>query len=154
MAFVSAATDCTFCYFADDAIEMQQHTAVESQPADMEAGASSDIGGTRVVEGRIGLPAATAEAAEVPTDAWGVSTEAASGGSAEPPPGVTEDTQPQASSEETSEQPVAETPSLATPEPEATAAAQAAAPVELLDPVLDPELKPASLSSQSEESIR
>lgn len=131
---------------------MQQHTAEEPLPA-VVAEAPSDRGSTQADQGQEEVPAATAEAADVPAEDQEIRTEAAWDEPAKPPPGTTEDTQPQAPSEETSEQPKAEAPSLATPEPEA-AAAEESTPVELLDPVGDPELKPASLSSQSEESIR
>lgn len=137
---------------ADDAPEMQQQTAEEPLTAEVEAEAPSDRGSTQVEQQEEELPTATAEAGKIPSEDPDMSTEAVSGEPADPPPAATEDTQPQASFEETPEQPVADPPSLATPEPEAVAAA--AAPVELLDPAVDPELKPASLSSQSEESIR
>ena len=131
---------------------MQSQAAEEPPLPKTEAEAPSDERITQVAQEPEELPPAAAEAVEIPADVQDISAEREPEGDIRPV-APTEYMQLQATSNIAApEQPAAEELAVATHDPEP--AATAAASVEMLDPVNDSNLKPASLSSQSEETIR
>ena len=144
------------------------HSRTAEQPLAVEEGTEALLNraNEQVAQEPGELPSTEAESAETQADAQDASMDSTTEENNTPPPADTEDFPAQAAApseaapqEATPEDPAAdgtaaEDTYLATPDPEAASAEAAGIPAQLLDPADDGSVKPASLSSQSEESIR